>query len=403
MSAIEPFSLAGRRLLLGVTGGIAAYKVAQLARLLVSAGADVRVVMTDAATRFVGPDTFAALTRNPVHTSIWDEPGTVLHVRLAHEVEAAVVAPATANVLSKLARGLADDLLTAILLESRCPLVVAPAMHTGMWEHPATQESIETLLSRGVTIVGPVAGPLAAGDEGVGRMVEPDEILAAVERVVARGRDLEGRRIVVTAGPTHEPIDAVRFVGNRSSGRMGIAIAGEAKARGADVTLVLGPGTAIPPPAVHIVRVQTADEMREAVVREVHAADALVMAAAVADFRPDHAAVGKLKKESGVPEIRLVATRDILKEIGDDKGDRVLIGFAAETGDLDRAGRMKLESKNLDLVVVNEVGREGTGFDSATNDAMILSREGDDEPLRSWRKAELASAICDRLVKLLGG
>jgi phosphopantothenoylcysteine decarboxylase/phosphopantothenate--cysteine ligase len=393
--------LEGRRVLLGVTGGVAAYKAAFLARLLVADGADVRVVMTDAATRFVGPDTFAALTGNPVHTSLWEAPGTVLHVRLAHGIDLAVVAPATANVLAKLAHGIADDLLTSTLLEARCPIVVAPAMHTGMWEHPATVASTATLEARGVAFVGPVSGPLAAGDEGPGRLAEPEEILAVARLVAARSSDLDGRRVVVTAGPTHEPIDAVRFVGNRSSGRMGIAVAAEAHARGADVTLVLGPGTVAPPSDVHVVRVETAEQMRDAVLRAAAGADAVVMAAAVADFRPDRTATGKLKKAGGPPELRLVPTPDVLADLVARARPRALVGFAAETGDLEAEGRRKLEAKDLDLIVVNEVGREGTGFGSETNDAMLLSREGDDEPLRTWTKRELAAAICDRVAKLL--
>lgn len=393
--------LSGRRVLLGVTGGIAAYKAAHLARLMVRAGASVRVVMTEAATRFVGPDTFAALTGNPVHTSLWERPGSVLHVELAHEADVVVVAPATANAVAKLARGLADDLLTSTLLEASCPLLVAPAMHTGMWEHPATHENVEALRARGVVIVGPVEGALAAGDEGIGRMAEPEEILAAAQAALSRSADLAGRRIVVTAGPTYEPIDPVRFIGNRSTGRMGLAIAAEAAARGASVALVLGPGTMDPPSALDTVRVETAEEMRDAVVAAFGDADALVMAAAVADFRPVQIAAGKIKKDDGVPRLTLGPTPDILRELGGRKGRQVLVGFAAETTDLEAGGRRKLEDKNLDVVVVNEVGREGTGFGAETNDAMILSREGDDEPLRSWTKRELAEAICDRLVKLL--
>jgi phosphopantothenoylcysteine decarboxylase/phosphopantothenate--cysteine ligase len=395
-------ALAGRRVLLGVTGGIAAYKVAHLARLLVAAGADVRVVMTESATRFVGPDTFAALTGKSVHTSLWEAPGTVPHVRIAHETELAVVAPATANVIAKLARGLADDLLTSTLLESSCPLVVAPAMHTGMWEHPATRENVQTLEARGVTFAGPATGPLAAGDSGIGRMAEPEEILAAVQAVAARAHDLAGRRILVTAGPTHEPIDPVRFVGNRSSGKMGVAIAKEAAARGAEVTLVCGPGTVDPPGTVNTVHVETAEQMRDATVLAFEDSDALVMAAAVADFRPVGVAPQKIKKEGGLSSIELEPTVDILRELAALRSGRVVIGFAAETTDLEAAGRAKLDAKDLDVIVVNEVGREGTGFGSDTNDAMILTRAGDDEPLRTWTKDELASAICDRLAKLLG-
>jgi phosphopantothenoylcysteine decarboxylase/phosphopantothenate--cysteine ligase len=402
MAAPSASPLAGRRVLLGVTGGIAAYKACSLARLLTRAGATVQVVMTRSATRFVGPDTFAALTGRPVRTDLWEEPGSVLHVRLAHEADVAVVAPLTANVLAKLAHGLADDLLTSTLLEATCPLVLAPAMHTGMWEHPATARNVETLVERGARVVGPVTGPLAHGDEGAGRMAEPEEILAALEDVVARGRDLAGRRIVVTAGPTHEPIDPVRFIGNRSSGLMGVATASEAFDRGADVTLVYGPGTVEPPVGPRVVRVETAEQMRSATLEAAAEADAVVMAAAVADFRPQAAADAKLKKDAGAPALHLVPTADILAEIGRAKGDRVLVGFAAETGDLEAAGRAKLRAKGLDLIVVNEVGRPGTGFGSATDHAAILSADGTDVTFRDWTKAELATAICDRLAELLG-
>jgi phosphopantothenoylcysteine decarboxylase/phosphopantothenate--cysteine ligase len=393
--------LAGRRVLLGVTGGIAAYKACILTRLLTQAGAIVQVVMTPSATRFVGTDTFAALSGRPAYTEVWEEPGSVLHVRLARGADVCVVAPATANVIAKLSGGIADDLITSTLLEATCPLVVAPAMHGGMWEHPATQDNIRALQERGTVVVGPARGPLAAGDEGVGRMAEPEDILAALEEVVSRGRDLAGRRIVVTAGPTWEPIDAVRFVGNRSTGRMGFAVAREAFGRGADVTLVVGPGTVEPPDGPRVVRVATAEEMRLAVLEAAEDADGVVMAAAVADFRPREAVPGKLKKEEGPPRLELVSTPDILAELGQMKGDRVLVGFAAETEDVETAGRAKLVAKGLDLLVANEVGREGTGFGSESNHAAILSRTGDDEPLRKWTKAELAAAVCDGLTKLL--
>jgi len=393
--------LAGRRVLLGVTGGIAAYKACVLTRLLTQAGAAVQVVMTPSATRFVGTDTFAALSGRPTYTEVWEEPGSVLHVRLARGADVAVVAPATANVIAKLSGGIADDLLTSTLLEATCPLVVAPAMHSGMWEHPATQANVRALEERGTVVVGPARGPLAAGDEGVGRMAEPEDILAAVEEVASRGRDLAGRRIVVTAGPTWEPIDPVRFVGNRSTGRMGFAVAREAFARGADVTLVVGPGTVQPPEGPRLVEVATAEEMRMAVLETADDADAVVMAAAVADFRPREAAPSKLKKEGGPPGLELVPTPDILAELGEVKGDRILVGFAAETEEVEEAGRTKLVAKRLDLLVANEVGREGTGFGSEENHAAILSRAGDDEPLREWTKAELAAAICDRLSKML--
>jgi phosphopantothenoylcysteine decarboxylase / phosphopantothenate---cysteine ligase len=400
VTATERSVLKGRRVLLGVTGGIAAYKACILVRLLRLRGASVRVVMTRSAERFVGPATFAALSDHRVYTDLWEEPGVVLHVRLAHEADVAVVAPATANVIAKLAQGIADDLLTSTLLETSSPLVLAPAMHTGMWEHPATQANVTALAARGARIVGPVRGSLAAGDEGMGRMIEPEDVLAAIEDVLDAAGDLAGRRVVVTAGPTWEPIDPVRFVGNRSSGKMGFAVAAEAFERGADVTLVVGPGTLEPPQGLHIVRVTTAQEMRHAVFAAAEDADAVVMAAAVTDFRPETRADAKLKKEQGPPDVRLVPTPDILAELGA-LGGRVLVGFAAETQDVEAAGREKLGRKRLDLLVANEVGREGTGFGSDTNRAAILTAQGEDEPLREWTKRELASAICDRLAKLL--
>lgn len=394
--------LAGRRILLGVTGGIAAYKSVILTRLLRERGAEVQVVMTPAATRFVGPDTFAALSGRPVHSDVFEQTEQVLHVRLAHEADAAIVAPATANVIAKLALGLADDLLTSALLEHTGPLVVAPAMHTGMWSNPATRRNVETLRERGVSIVGPAEGQLAAGDEGMGRMAEPLEIVSALETTFAeRGGELAGRHVVVTAGPTHEPIDAVRFLGNRSSGRMGFAVAAEAAKRGARVTLVSGPTQLSDPPGVHVDRVETAAQMRAVVGAAFEEADAVVMAAAVADFRPAAASKGKLKKSDGVPEVRLEPTDDILAELGERKGRRVLVGFAAEVDHVEVEGRRKLTEKNLDLLVANEVGRPGTGFDAETNRAAILAADGRDEPMRDWTKRDLAAALCDRVAKLL--
>ncbi|MGB7805806.1 MAG: bifunctional phosphopantothenoylcysteine decarboxylase/phosphopantothenate--cysteine ligase CoaBC [Actinomycetota bacterium] len=388
-----------RRVLLGITGGIAAYKSAHLAQLLAAAGAEVTVVMTESATRFVGPDTFAALTGRPVHTSLWERPGEVLHVRLAHEADLAIVAPATANLLAKLAHGLADDLLTSTLLEYAGPLVIAPAMHTGMWEHPATRGNVETLEGRGVTFVGPVEGALARGDSGVGRLAEPDVIAAEAIAVLdgAVAGSLIGRTIVVTAGPTYEPIDPVRFIGNHSSGKMGVAVAAEAARRGATVHLILGPGTVAPPAGAQVVRITTAEQMREAVMRYADDADAIVMAAAVADFRPKDAATGKLKKDDGTPEVTLEPTPDILAELGERPQRPYLVGFAAETSDVEAHGRAKLARKHADLLVANEVGREGTGFGSETNHAAVVSVNGDDIALRDWTKRELASVIVDRI------
>jgi phosphopantothenoylcysteine decarboxylase/phosphopantothenate--cysteine ligase len=396
-----PTALSGRRVLLGVTGGIAAYKACILTRLLRMRGASVRVVMTRSAERFVGPATFAALSDHRVYTDVFDDPERVLHVRLAHDADVVVIAPATANVIAKLASGIADDLLTSTMLESDRPLVIAPAMHSGMWGHVATRANVAALVERGARIVGPVRGSLAAGDEGIGRLSEPEQILEAIDEVLSLGRDLAGRRVVVTAGPTWEPIDPVRFLGNRSTGKMGFEVATEAFARGADVTLVVGPGTVTPPTGPRLVRVTTAEEMRDAVLAAAADADAVVMAAAVADFRPEGAATSKIKKEGGIPEIRLVPTPDILSELGATRDDLVLVGFAAETDAVEDAGRAKLERKRVHLLVANEVGREGTGFGADTNRAAILSRTGEDVTLREWTKRELAAAICDRLAKLL--
>jgi phosphopantothenoylcysteine decarboxylase/phosphopantothenate--cysteine ligase len=401
----------GRRVLLGVTGGIAAYKAAFLARLLRGAGAEVTAVLTESAVRFVGPDTFAGLTGRPAHASIWESSGEVLHVRLAHETDVAVVAPATANTIAKLAHGLADDLLSATLLEFSGPLVIAPAMHEGMWEAPVTQENVARLLARGARVVGPVTGPLAHGDEGSGRMSEPGDIASVVldlmgadaVRTATRVWDeLAGRHVLVTAGPTHEPIDPVRYIGNRSSGKMGIAVATEALARGARVTLVAGPGVKGAPVGVETRHVETAEQMREAVLDASSSADVVIMAAAVADFRSKVIADAKLKKDGGVPELVLEPTPDILAELaGRTRAGRVLVGFAAETEDVERLGRAKLERKHLDLLVANAVGKPGTGFGSDTNDAAILAADGDDVPLRSWTKAALAAAIMDRVAALL--
>jgi phosphopantothenoylcysteine decarboxylase/phosphopantothenate--cysteine ligase len=401
MTGVDAGVLSGRRILLGVTGGIAAYKAAYLVRLLTQAGADVTVVMTPAALRFIGADTFAALTHHPVHSDVFEQPEAVLHVRLAREADAALVAPATANVLARLAHGLADDLLTSTLLEATCPLVLAPAMHSGMWEQPATQANLSTVAERGATIVPPGVGPLAAGDEGPGRMAEPEAIVSALVEALAAGQDLAGRGILVTAGPTHEPIDAVRFIGNRSSGKMGFAVAAEAARRGARVTLVAGPVALPDPPRVEVLHVETSAEMAAVVFEHYESVDAVVMAAAVSDFRPDRAAQGKVKKDAGSLELKLEQTVDILATLGKEKENQVLVGFAAETDNVVREGRRKLIEKNLDLLVANEVGRAGTGFGSEANRAAILAATGDDVDLRDWTKAELARAICDRLAEFL--
>ena len=401
-------ALRGRRVLLGVTGGIAAYKAASLARELQRAGAEVTAVLTASATRFIGADTFAGLTGHPAYTSLWESPGEVVHIRLAHAHELAVVAPATGNLIAKLAHGLADDLLSATLLEFDGPVVVAPAMHAGMWSAPATQENVRTLLARGVRFVGPEEGALAHGDEGMGRMSEPGAIAEVVANVAARSMDrttgdsLSGRRVLVTAGPTHEPIDPVRYVGNRSSGKMGVAVATEALARGARVTLVLGPDAVRPPVGVDVIEVETAEEMRSVVLAHAADADVVVMAAAVADFRPKLSADRKLKKDDGIPELQLEPTPDILAELGEHRRPgQILVGFAAETNDVEKAGRDKLARKGLDLLVANLVGRAGTGFGTDTNEAAILVADGEDVELQRWTKAELAGGLWDRIAARL--
>ncbi|HEX2239905.1 MAG TPA: bifunctional phosphopantothenoylcysteine decarboxylase/phosphopantothenate--cysteine ligase CoaBC, partial [Actinomycetota bacterium] len=296
----------GRKVLLCVTGGIAAYKVAYVARELTQLGADVRVVMTRSAQEFVGAQTFAALTNNPVLTELFSAGPDATHVELARGAELAIVAPATANALSKLAHGVADDLFSATMLMVRCPILIAPAMHTEMWEHPATKENVTTLEQRAVTFVGPVVGELSSGDFGTGRMVEPEDIVAACRELLGRSQSLQGRRILVTAGGTQEPIDPVRFIGNRSSGVMGFAIAKAAQERGAKVTLVAGATGPAPPAGVDVVRVRTADEMRVAVLNVAPDVDVIIKAGAVADFKPVQSAPTKLKKAAGPPEINLV-------------------------------------------------------------------------------------------------
>ena len=397
--------LAGRRVLLGVCGGIAAYKAAYLARALRADGAEVTAVLTASATRFVGTETFAALTGNPVHASLWDAGAAVVHVDLAHANDVLVIAPATATTIAKLAHGLADDLLSAAALEFGGPVVVSPAMHAGMWSSPATQANVATLSARGVRFVGPVDGALAHGDEGVGRFAEPEDIVSAV-RVAVGDRPsatvpFAGRRVLVTAGPTHEPIDPVRFVGNRSSGKMGVAIASEALTRGASVVLVVGPGTVPPPAGAEVIRVETAEEMRREVLAHTDDADAIVMAAAVADFRPKLAARQKLKKDQGLPDLVFEPTPDILREVAAARRPgQIVVGFAAETDHVEAAGRAKLVDKELDLLVANAVGRPATGFGADTNDAAILTATGQDTPLRTWTKPELAAALWDRVAAL---
>ncbi|MFO8076518.1 MAG: bifunctional phosphopantothenoylcysteine decarboxylase/phosphopantothenate--cysteine ligase CoaBC [Actinomycetota bacterium] len=396
-------ALAGRHVLLGVTGGIAAYKAAALARALRRGGASVQAVLTASAERFVGPATFEGLTGRPVPTDVFAGAHEVPHVALAREADVAVIAPATANVLAKLATGLADDLLSSVAACLTCPLVVAPAMHTEMWRHPATQANVATLAARGARIVGPAEGELAGGDVGEGRLAEEAEILAAVAAALAGPvGPLAGRRVVVTAGGTREPIDAVRYLANRSSGKMGFALAAELCDRGAEVDLVSAPTALSPPPGARLHAVETAEEMRAAVHAAAEGADAVVKAAAVADWRPVAPLAGKRKKGDDAPvSLELEPTADILAELGAAKAGRVLVGFAAETDDAEANGRAKLAAKGLDLVVVNRVDAPDAGFGADTNRAVLLDAAGGREEVALTSKARLAAIVCDRLEGLL--
>jgi phosphopantothenoylcysteine decarboxylase/phosphopantothenate--cysteine ligase len=404
-------ALQGRKIVLCVTGGIAAYKVVEVARTLAQLGADVRVVMTPSAHEFVGAQTFAALTGNPVATEIFYDGGRapdVPHVELARGADLVIVAPATANAIAKMSLGFADDLFSATVLTARCPLLIVPAMHTEMWENPATADNVARLVERGALIVGPATGALSSGDEGPGRMVEPEDIVAAAQNALGRAQDLAGRRVVVTAGGTQEPIDPVRFIGNRSSGLMGYEIAATAAERGAKVTLVSGPTNLPLPRGVDVIRVKTAQEMRDAVFEHAPVADVIVKAAAVADFRPRQSAVKKLKKAAGPPEIDLEPTHDILAELGADVGARkpggILVGFAAETEpDPDRLAALaeeKRRAKGADLVVANDVGSPDSGFEVPTNRAVLAGAGGATDVGLVTKKA-LAAAVVDKIVELL--
>ncbi|HET7233350.1 MAG TPA: bifunctional phosphopantothenoylcysteine decarboxylase/phosphopantothenate--cysteine ligase CoaBC [Longimicrobium sp.] len=391
-------------MLLGVTGGIAAYKAVQLARDLALAGAAVDVVLTAGAQEFVRPMTFEALTGRPVHTSLYPGGDPNLHIRLARESDVIVVAPATANFLARAANGMADDLLTAVLLATPAPVVLAPAMNDRMYAHPATQDNLVRLRGYGYVLAGPAVGPLAWGEgEGPGRMLEPEQIMAHAGRALEGATPLSGLRVVVTAGPTREAIDPVRYIGNRSSGRMGYEVAAAAWRRGADVVLVTGPSHLTPPVGPEVRRVETAAEMRDAVAAELGRADALVMAAAVADFRPADPADEKLKKEAGgVPTIHLEKTADVLSSTRElRRPDAVIVGFALETRDVVENGRRKLQSKGLDLLVVNDAREPGAGFEVATNRVTFLSMDSEDEVLPLMSKAEVADRILDRVEALI--
>jgi len=391
--------MAERNVVLGVTGSIAAYKAVDLASKLTQAGVAVHTVMTESATKLVGPASFRAITGLPVSSDLFElsNPFAIEHVSLADRADLLLIAPATANVIAKLETGIADDLLTCTALATRAPILVAPAMHTAMWENPATQANVQTLRSRGVSFVGPVEGRLASGGYGAGRFAPVSEIVGETLRNLGRTGDLAGVRIVVTAGGTREPLDPVRFLGNRSSGKMGFALAEAARDRGADVQLVVGP-TQLPVPAgIRTICVETAAEMLDAVQVACDAADVLIMAAAVADYTPAAQVASKMKKTSDPLTIDLARTEDILGAV---EGPSIRVGFAAETEDLLENARRKLVSKRLDLIVANRVAGPNTPFGSDENEAVLIESDGE-EVLPRMAKRELAEHVLDRIAPLL--
>jgi phosphopantothenoylcysteine decarboxylase/phosphopantothenate--cysteine ligase len=411
----DPSDSSGRapRVVLGVTGGIAAYKAVEVCRRLVDAGVHVTPVLTEDATRFVGAVTFSALASAPAQTSLWDEGSPIPHTRLGQSADLIVIVPATAHTIARYAAGLSDDLLTAMLLATRAPVLVCPAMHTEMWEHASVRENLATLERRGVEIVPPESGRLAGGDEGEGRLAEPAVI---VERVLQRlrnlparrasaggiARDLDGLRLVVSAGGTREPLDPVRFITNRSSGKQGHALAAAAARRGADVTLVTASPIVLPADvggAVTRIDVETAADMEDALGRVAPQSDVIIMAAAVADFRPKASAETKLSKEEGVPELVLEPTPDILAGLAARRSTgQVLVGFAAETHDAVERARRKLERKGVDLLVVNDVSAPGAGFDHDTNAVVILGADGRVTNVPLTSKDAVAEAVLDSVI-----
>jgi phosphopantothenoylcysteine decarboxylase / phosphopantothenate---cysteine ligase len=410
---VETTMVLGKRIILGVCGGIAAYKAADLTSKLQQAGALVDVILTAQAAEFIRPLTFSALSHRPVYTDLWEPSGRAAahHIELGASADLLVVVPATANTIARLAHGLADDLLTTTALSSTAPLLIVPAMEQHMYQHPATQANLLLLAERGAVIIPPDAGHLASGEIGVGRLPETATLMASIQKLLGQHGDLADLRVVVTAGGTAEPIDPVRYIGNRSSGRMGFALAEEARNRGAAVTLIVGAVSVPLPEGMAIQRATTALAMRDAILAEIADADVLVMAAAVADYRTAQPAAQKIKKGSsaenpdGSLTLHLVRNPDILAELASDtsSGRLIRVGFAAETTDLHRQAIQKLTSKGLDLLIANDVSKEGSGFGTITNEVVIYSRDGGAEPLPLQPKAKVAEAIWDRIVKLLPG
>jgi len=393
----------GKHILLGVTGSIAAYKAADIASKLTQSGAEVDVVLTEHARRFVTEVTFRAITRRPVLTDLFDEPEErqIAHIHLAKRADVLLIAPATANILAKLAVGIADDLLTTLALATQAKMVIAPAMNTVMWQHPATQHNVRVLEERGAHFVYPAEGMLACGDVGAGKLADTPVILAAVEQVL--NPPLRGVRILITAGPTEEPVDAVRHISNPSSGKMGYAIAAEAVRMGAEVTLVTGPTLLDPPAGAKTIRVRTAQQMLDACLQVYEEVDVVIATAAVSDYRPAEVWQGKRKKGEEEWTIRLVPNPDILRTLGERKGKHVLVGFAAETQELLANAQAKLREKNLDLIAANDVSQEGSGFRTDTNRVTLLWADGRQEPLPLMTKQEVAQRLLQKVKQLVSG
>ena len=401
--------LTDKRILLGVTGSIACYKAVDLASKLTQAGADVDVILTESAAQFVSPLSFRSVTGRPVYTDLWGLDDHVRHVGLGEAADLMLIAPATANTIAKLAAGMADNLLTVTALAARCPVILAPAMDGGMWEHPATQANSQTLQGRGVMLAGPAAGRMASGLQGIGRMIEPQELLGHARLALSRGGSMAGRKVVVTTGPTREPIDPVRFLTNRSSGKQGVAVAQAALDAGADVTLIAGPMGEETPFGATVVRVESVDEMTQAVLDNADNADALFMVAAVADFRPVSVAERKIKKSDNADEgmeISLVKTTDVLmavKDLRQAKGfPRVVLGFAAETHNAADYGREKLLRKGLNFIAVNDVTAEGAGFGVDTNRVLLLDPKGVIEVMPLQSKSAVAERLIHYVAEALG-
>ena len=390
-----------KTIVLGVSGGIACYKAVELVRLLVREGFTVRVIMTREATEFVAPLTFQTLSGHPVATEIFSltQESEIGHINLADQADLLVIAPATANIIGKIASGIADDLLTTVLMATRAPLLIAPSMNIHMYENPILQENIRKLQRLGYHFMEPVEGYLACGYEGKGRLPEPQDIVEAIQGLLKK-KDLTGERLLITAGPNHEPLDPVRYISNRSSGKMGYALARLGMRRGAEVTLISGPTSLVAPAGVSLIPVKTAAEMRQAIFKEFSDATAVLMAAAVADYHPEKFVSKKIKKGKGTLKLNLKPNPDILRELGMRKNGRILIGFAAETESLIANAKKKLRDKNLDLIVANDVTEEGSGFDGDTNKATILDKTGTVHPLPLMSKDELADRIYDYFLEL---